>query len=198
MPLSLRTGTSHQTGKTGVIGESPWKHWQHRVMSMEFLGRAVKFRGCIMNGVLGGCFKYVLFSPLFREDSHFHYSNIFQMGWNHQLEFHGLNVRLILIPVRFMGLVLFFLHEWLILWDQCKCICHGHTWILWDCWQLQLHDAFHIIVFFLGWKHHSKKTPTDPRNIPKKNPQLPGFMKEIQTHNLYFWGTWGTYGCFQK
>ena len=47
---------------------------------MEFLGRAVKLRGCIMNGVLGGGFKYVLFSPLFGEDSHFHYSDIFQMG----------------------------------------------------------------------------------------------------------------------
>ena len=34
---------------------------------------------------LGGGFKYLLFSPLYGEDSHFEYSNIFEMGWNHQL-----------------------------------------------------------------------------------------------------------------
>ena len=38
---------------------------------------------------LGGGFKYVLFSPLVREDSHFDYSNIFQMGSNHQPGFLG-------------------------------------------------------------------------------------------------------------
>ena len=31
-----------------------------------------------------GCFKYVLFSPLFGEDEP-NLTNIFQMGWNHQL-----------------------------------------------------------------------------------------------------------------
>ena len=30
--------------------------------------------------ILGGGFKYFLFSPLFGEDFHFDYSNIFQMG----------------------------------------------------------------------------------------------------------------------
>ena len=36
---------------------------------------------------LGGSFKYCLFSPLFGEDSHFDYSNIFQICWfNHQPE----------------------------------------------------------------------------------------------------------------
>ncbi len=38
-----------------------------------------------MEQKLGGGFKYVLFSPLLGEDSHFDI-NIFQMGWNHQLE----------------------------------------------------------------------------------------------------------------
>ena len=33
---------------------------------------------------LGGVFKYILFSPLLGEDSHFD-DHIFQMGWNHQL-----------------------------------------------------------------------------------------------------------------
>ena len=35
-------------------------------------------------GNLGGGFKYVLFSPLFGEDSQFD-EHIFQRGWNHQL-----------------------------------------------------------------------------------------------------------------
>ena len=34
---------------------------------------------------LGGGFKYLLFSPLFGEDSHVD-EHIFQRGWNHQLE----------------------------------------------------------------------------------------------------------------
>ena len=33
---------------------------------------------------LGGGFKYLLFPSLLGEDSHFDYSNIFQMGWNHK------------------------------------------------------------------------------------------------------------------
>ena len=40
---------------------------------------------------LGGGFKYVLFSPLFREDFRFDWY-IFQMGWNHQLEINHENV----------------------------------------------------------------------------------------------------------
>ena len=35
-------------------------------------------------GFLGGGFKHSLLSSLFGEDSHFGYSNIFQLGWNHQ------------------------------------------------------------------------------------------------------------------
>ena len=35
---------------------------------------------------LCGGFKYFSFSPLPGEDSHFDYSNIFQVGWNHQLD----------------------------------------------------------------------------------------------------------------
>ncbi len=35
---------------------------------------------------LGGGFKYFLFSPLPGEMIQFDYSNIFQMGWNHQLD----------------------------------------------------------------------------------------------------------------
>ena len=33
-----------------------------------------------LNGILGGGFKYVLFSPLFGENSHFDHSNIFELG----------------------------------------------------------------------------------------------------------------------
>ena len=40
---------------------------------------------------LGGGFKYVSFSPLFGEDSHFDYIIFFQMGWNHQLVINGIN-----------------------------------------------------------------------------------------------------------
>ena len=38
---------------------------------------------------LGGGFKDFLFSPLFGEDEPI-LTSIFQMGWNHQLDFHGI------------------------------------------------------------------------------------------------------------
>ena len=37
--------------------------------------------------LLGGVFKYFLFSPLFGEDEP-NLTNIFQVGWNHQPELH--------------------------------------------------------------------------------------------------------------
>ena len=44
--------------------DDPHENIDNIGLSMEFLGRAVKFRGCIMNGVLGGGdSKYLLCSP---------------------------------------------------------------------------------------------------------------------------------------
>ena len=42
-----------------------------------------------LSKILGGGFKDFLFSSLFGEDSHFDSTNIFQRGWNHQLELEG-------------------------------------------------------------------------------------------------------------
>ena len=57
-----------------------WDGWRSPTYNLEgFSGH-----GESPSQQLGGGFKYVLFSPLFGEDSHF--DEFFQMGWNHQLE----------------------------------------------------------------------------------------------------------------
>ncbi len=53
------------------------------------LSKKVGIFRCWKATKLGGGFEYFLFSPLPGEMIHFDYCNIFQMGWNHQLENHG-------------------------------------------------------------------------------------------------------------
>ena len=56
--------------------------WESTPWSV-FVWTMTRGRTFLWVGNLGGSFKYVLFSPLFAEDSHFEY---FQMGWNHHPE----------------------------------------------------------------------------------------------------------------
>ena len=57
----------------------------HLLSNIAILGIHVSFRGSNINGGM----KYCEFSPLFVEDFQFDY--IFQLGWNHQLEYYSPN-----------------------------------------------------------------------------------------------------------
>ena len=60
-----------------ALGFQPWNFWWSKATRKHPKLRTQQT--CL----LGGGFKYFLFSPLFGEDSHFD-DHIFQMGWNHQ------------------------------------------------------------------------------------------------------------------
>ena len=70
--LFLRPG--NQTFSADGDGQGNWLIGWKKPASGSFAGHN-----------LGGGFTYFLFSPLFGEDSHF-LTNIFQRGWNHQLD----------------------------------------------------------------------------------------------------------------
>ena len=73
--------------KTGgfEISEPCYRVKYPAIVKSVFLSTLQCFLGSSV--ILGGGFKYFLFSPLFGV-SWSNLTNIFQMGWNHQLEFH--------------------------------------------------------------------------------------------------------------